>query len=243
MSTIKGVIFDYGGTIDTNGVHWGEVIAEQYRVAGIEIERELYRNAYIHGERTLAKSPVIMPEDTFHTLLKKKLAIQFEYLREQTGDECFTTAKAEEIADGCYNKVKETLATSCAIVEEIARQYPLVLVTNFYGNMPVVLKEFGLAKYFKCIVESSVVGIRKPDPALFALGIKALDLQAGEIVVIGDSYRKDIYPSSTLGCRTVWLKNICWADEPIEEGHSPTAIIGNIRQLPAVLEKINAIEL
>lgn len=243
MSTIKGVIFDYGGTIDTNGVHWGEVIAEQYKVAGIEIERELYRNAYIHGERTLAKSPVIMPEDTFHTLLKKKLAIQFEYLREQTGDECFTTAKADEIADGCYNKVKETLATSCAIVEEIARQYPLVLVTNFYGNMPVVLKEFGLAKYFKCIVESSVVGIRKPDPALFALGIKALDLQAGEIVVIGDSYRKDIYPSSTLGCRTVWLKNICWADEPIEEGHSPTAIIGDIGQLPAVLEKINAIEL
>ena len=243
MSTIKGIIFDYGGTIDTNGIHWGEVIAEQYRFAGFDIERELYRSAYVHGERTLAKSPVIMPEDTFHTLLKKKLAIQFEYLREQTGDRCFTAAKADEIADGCYNKVKEALGTSCAIVEELAKRYPLVLVTNFYGNMPVVLKEFGLAKYFRCIVESSVVGIRKPDPALFALGVKALDLPADEIVVIGDSYRKDIYPSSTLGCKTVWLKNICWADEPIEEGHSPTAIINNIEQLPDILEKVDAIEL
>ena len=242
MSTIKGIIFDYGGTIDTNGIHWGEVIAEQYRLAGIEIERELYRNAYIYGERTLAKSQVIMPEDTFHTLLRKKIAIQFEYLKELTGDRCFTTAKADEIADRCHNKVKETLSTSRAVVEGLARQYPMVLVTNFYGNMPVVLDEFGLADYFKEIVESSVVGIRKPAPTLFALGVKALDLQAGEVVVIGDSYRKDIYPSSTLGCKTVWLKNICWADEPIEEGHAPTAIIDNIKELPAVIEKLNSPE-
>ena len=238
MSTIKGIIFDYGGTIDTNGIHWGEVIAEQYRLAGIGIERELYRDAYVHGERTLAKMPIIIPEDTFHTLLKKKIAIQFEYLREQTTEGCFTTAKADEIADACYKKVKETLRTSCLIVEALAERYPLVLVTNFYGNMPVVLKEFGLEKYFECIVESSVVGIRKPDPALFALGVEALDLPAEEIVVIGDSYRKDIYPSTTLGCKTVWLKNICWADEPIEEGHAPTAIIDNIEKLPAILEKI-----
>ena len=91
-------------------------------------------------------------------------------------------------------------------------------------------------------MESSVVGIRKPNPALFALGVRALDLPVEEIVVIGDSYRKDIYPSSTLGCKTVWLKNICWADEPIEEGHSPTAIIGNIEELPAIVENINAAE-
>ena len=242
MSTIKGVIFDYGGTIDTNGIHWGEVIAEQYMLAGIDIERELYRSAYVHGERTLAKSPVIMPKDTFHTLLKKKIAIQFEYLRELTGDVSYTTEKANDIADGCYNKVKETLKTSCSIVEELSRQYPMVLVTNFYGNMPVVLKEFGLDNYFKCIVESSVVGIRKPDPALFALGVKALDLPADKIVVIGDSYRKDIHPSSMLGCKTVWLKNICWAEEPIEEGHSPTAIIGSIEELPATIEKIGTTE-
>ena len=238
MSTIKGVIFDYGGTIDTNGIHWGEVIAEQYRLAGVEIDRDLYRNAYVHGERSLAKAPIITPEDTFHTLLRKKIAIQFEYLREQTPSQQFTTALAERIADGCYNKVKETLATSRAIVEQLSKQYPMVLVTNFYGNMPVVLKEFGLAGYFKSIVESSIVGIRKPDPALFALGVDALQLPAEEIVVIGDSYRKDIYPSSTLGSKTIWLKNICWEEEPIADEHAPTAIIGNIEQVPATIADI-----
>ena len=242
MSTIKGVIFDYGGTIDTNGIHWGEVIAEQYRLAGVEIDRDLYRNAYVHGERSLAKAPIITPEDTFHTLLRKKIAIQFKYLREQTPSQQFTTALAERIADGCYNKVKETLATSRAIVEQLSKQYPMVLVTNFYGNMPVVLKEFGLAGYFKSIVESSIVGIRKPDPALFALGVDALQLPAEEIVVIGDSYRKDIYPSSTLGCKTIWLKNICWEEEPIADGHAPTAIIGSIEQVTDVISALQSKE-
>lgn len=235
MSTIKGVIFDYGGTIDTNGIHWGEVIAEQYRLAGLKIEREQYRSAYVHGERSLAKAPIITPDDTFHTLLRKKIAIQFEYLREQTQSQQFTTVLAERIADGCYNKVKATLATSRAIVEQLSKQYPMVLVTNFYGNMPVVLKEFGLAGYFKSIVESSIVGIRKPDPALFAMGVDALQLPAEEIVVIGDSYRKDIYPASTLGCKTIWLKNICWEEEPIADGHKPTAIIDSIEEVPEII--------
>ena len=101
--------------------------------------------------------------------------------------------------------------------------------------MPVVLEEFGLSEYFKEIIESSVIGIRKPNPALFALGVEALQLPAEEIVVIGDSYRKDIYPSSTLGCKTIWLKNICWEEEPIIDGHTPTAIIGNIEQTPAII--------
>ena len=112
MSTIKGIIFDYGGTIDTNGIHWGEVIADQYSAAGIELERSLYRNAYVHGERSLAKAPIIKPEDTFHTLLRKKIAIQFEYLREHAPAEEFTTATAERIADGCYNKVRAHCSNS-----------------------------------------------------------------------------------------------------------------------------------
>ena len=242
MSTIKGVIFDYGGTIDTNGIHWGEVIAEQYRLAGIELERELYRNAYVHGERSLAKAPVIAPQDTFHTLLRKKISIQFEYLKEQTQSGQFTDENAEKIADGCYSKVKETLETSRGIIASFAKKFPMVLVTNFYGNMPVVLNEFGLEDFFKCIVESSVVGIRKPDPALFAMGVEALHIAAEEIVVIGDSYRKDIYPALTLGCKTVWLKNLCWEEEPIIEGYAPTAIINDIAQLPDIIAEINSQE-
>ena len=83
MNSIKGIIFDYGGTIDTNGIHWGEVIWEQYQKAGIDIDRDLYRTAYVHAERALAAQRIIMPDDTFRTLLDKKIALQFGFLQQQ----------------------------------------------------------------------------------------------------------------------------------------------------------------
>lgn len=239
MSSIKGVIFDYGGTIDTNGIHWGELIWEEYCRAGIGIEKGLYREAYVHGERSLAKAPIIEPSDTFRKLLEKKMALQFAYLREKEGDAIFTQEKENEVAAGCYRRVTETLALTRSIVEQLSQEYPMVLVTNFYGNMPVVLKEFGLQDYFKEIVESSVVGIRKPDPALFALGVKALGMKPEEVIVIGDSYRKDIHPALSLGCSAVWLKKVCWADEPIEAGYEPTATIETLAELPGIIRNSN----
>lgn len=233
MKNIKGIIFDYGGTIDTNGIHWGEFIENEYHKAGTGISKELFREAYVYAERALAKSPIISPEDTFHTLLEKKTALQAEYLAQQNAS--ITLEQREAITEGCYKKVLDTLTTTRAIVEKLASEYPMVLVTNFYGNMPVVLQEFSLNNIFQEIVESSVVGLRKPDPALFALGVKALGLQPQEIVVVGDSYRKDIHPARTLGCKAVWLKNICWEEEPIIEGAEPTAIISSLEEFPALI--------
>lgn len=232
MSSIKGIIFDYGGTIDTDGIHWGEFIWKEYRKQGIEIEHETYREAYVYGERFLAANHVIESTDTFHTLLRKKIVIHFDYLRNRFPEKHFSKENAEKIADGCYSEVKKTMEITCGVVRELSREYPLVLVTNFYGNMPVVLKEFNLSEYFKTIVESSVVGLRKPDPSLFALGVEALGFEPQEIVVIGDSYRKDIYPSSTLGCKTVWLKNICWEEEAVVQGHEADAVIRTLKDLP-----------
>ena len=233
MQEIKGVIFDYGGTIDTNGDHWAEVIWEQYLAAKTNIGKELFREAYVHGERTLAKRPIIEPCDTFKILLEKKIAIQAEYLFEK-GYSLSDTQK-ERISSGCYQRVLSTLDTTRNVVATLSKRYPMVLVTNFYGNMPVVLREFKLDSFFGKIIESSVVGIRKPDPALYAMGVEALSLPAENILVVGDSYRKDIYPASTLGCRTAWIKGKVWEEEKIEPQAMPTVTISNIAELTDIL--------
>ena len=235
MISAKGIIFDYGGTIDTNGIHWAEVIWAEYQRAEAGVSRELFREAYVHGERMLGKNRIIEPTHTFHDLLNIKIKIQFDYLVSQ-GVTHLTTNKATEIAEGCYSQVLETLKTTCGIVKRLSKNRPTVLVTNFYGNIPVVLKEFSLDKYFDTIVESSVVGIRKPDPRLFALGVEALGLPAEDIVVIGDSYRKDIAPARSLGCKAVWLKKVVWEEEPIEPGKEPSAVIDSLEQLTGIIE-------
>ena len=230
MNTVKGIIFDYGGTIDTNGTHWAEVIREQYIKAGLTIDDKLFRETYVYGERALAKNPIIEPTDTFRILLEKKIAIHREYL-----NGTMSSIQEKNIAQGCYQRVLDTIEKTRNVVESLSRHYPLVLVTNFYGNMPTVLKEFALEKYFITIVESSIVGIRKPDPALFALGVEALSLPPTDVVVIGDSYRKDIFPAHTLGCHTVWIKGIGWEEETPQPNAQPDAIIKSLEEITPLL--------
>lgn len=230
MNIVKGLIFDYGGTIDTNGMHWAEVIWEQYQRVGIAVDKAEFREAYVHAERTLAKFPIIAPSDTFRTLLHKKISIHSAFLKDKINE-----TQSVAIAEGCYEKVLATLCVTRGVVEKLSAHYPLVLVTNFYGNMPVVLREFALDRFFGTIVESSVVGLRKPDPALFALGVKSLALPAENVLVVGDSYRKDIFPAHSLGCSTAWIKGLCWEEETPLPDASPDVIIENLTELLPLL--------
>ena len=110
----------------------------------------------------------------------------------------------------------------------------MVLVSNFYGNVQAVLSDFGLLEYFDDIIESAVVGVRKPDPAIFGLGVDKLGLPGSSIVVIGDSYTKDIVPAAKNGCQTIWLKGLGWSDDA--EDATADLIISDFMELKAVFQ-------
>ena len=46
LKDIQGVIFDYGGTIDTNSRHWAEVLWAKYVEHQIPVDKESFREAY-----------------------------------------------------------------------------------------------------------------------------------------------------------------------------------------------------
>jgi len=230
---IKGIIFDYGGTIDTNGRHWAEVLWEKYQEFSIPVTKDQFKEAYVYGERTLALTPLITPEHNFYDVLLIKTGLQISYMVDKgflSEEQITMKLYPEKIAESCYSYVKEVLEITRPVVEMLALKHKLVLVSNFYGNIETILKDFSLLCFFKGIIESSVVGVRKPDPAIFELGVSALGLEPSEIVVVGDSFTKDIIPASKAGCKTVWLKGEGWEEET--DDSLPSAIIFNLNQLP-----------
>jgi putative hydrolase of the HAD superfamily len=108
------------------------------------------------------------------------------------------------------------------MLEELIKHYPLMLVSNFYGNIDEVLRAYGIRHLFKGIIESAVVGVRKPNPTLFKLGVDALELEPGEVLVVGDSLRKDIEPADKLGCHVLWLKGKGWTEDEDKQTHPNT---------------------
>ena len=197
---IKGILIDFGGTIDSDGIHWFNAFQEAYAMVA-DIPHDLLWDAYVHTERTLGRNPIIKPTDTFCKTLQTKIALQTEYLQSKG----ITITAQDTILDTCYNKVVKHISTvSKPVLEKI--QLPMVLVTNFYGNMHTVLAEFGLDHLFKDVIESAVVGVRKPDPEIFRLGVAALGLEPNQTVMIGDSQDKDILPAQSIGCQTILLQ-------------------------------------
>ena len=212
---IKGVIFDYGGTIDSRGVHWSEIIWDGYKKVQVPVDKQQFRECYVFAERELAKTRHILPEHNFLDLLRIKMNIELQNLvdNDLLPKACPVIEKAEEIAQYCYQAAKESIEEARPTLEFVHDRMPMVLVSNFYGNVETVLADFGLLHFFKKIVESAVVGVRKPDPKIFELGVEALGLKPEEVLVVGDSYKKDILPALTLGCRTAWLKGKGWTAE------------------------------
>ena len=213
-NNIKGIIFDYGGTLDTGGDHWSEVIWEAWQEAGVAVEKPLFREAYVYGERELARTLHILPHHDFNDLLNIKMNIELQYLAENGH---FPPANIEETAKKtaslCYEKAKKSVEKAAVVLKELSKTYPLVLVSNFYGNIETVLKDFGIDSYFQKIIESAVVGVKKPDPKIFLLGAQALKLRPEEILVVGDSYDKDIEPARKAGFKTLWLRGKGWNDD------------------------------
>ena len=213
LQSIKGIIFDYGGTLDTQGVHWFHIFREAYAQYLPEVAEAQLREAYVYAERYLATHRVIEPADDFLAMLQKKVGIQLEALNVENA------TLIAHIATYCDELVRRNMQHTREVLERLSAHYPLVLVSNFYGNIHSVLRSYGIEHYFSAVIESAVVGIRKPDARIFALGVEALDLSPTAVLVVGDSYDKDIVPAHSLGCRTVWLKGQGWntAEEDTQE--------------------------
>ena len=274
---IKGIIFDYGGTLDTRGDHWSEVLWQGYEhfgigVAadeevepGVSIHKQAFRDAYVYGERALAVNPIVTPDFHFEDILREKLILELNFL---AGKELLETGKddaekqaklgndsdasseslllslsdseihqiAVDMAHYINAKTLDLLQENKQVLEHLKQAgYPMVLVSNFYGNISQVLKDAGIDGYFKEVIESAVVGVRKPNPAIFALGVCALDLPASQILVVGDTYGKDIIPAHKLGCHTLWIKGLQWEEKQVDES-IPDGIIRKLSEMEDFLK-------
>ena len=170
---------------------------------------------------------IILPTDTFRTTLETKIRLQLDYL----GRLSPLTSYLSPLLEDLYDRTKAETSRSREVLQQLKAQTPLVLVSNFYGNISVVLREFGLDQMFQSVIESAVVGVRKPDPRIFLMGAEALQLDPSQVTVVGDSLSKDILPARRAGCQTVWLKGEGWTKDEEAMASEADRIIRSLDEL------------
>ena len=236
----KTYIFDYGGTLDTGGDHWGRVIWHAYERAGIPVGEEQFREAYVFAERKLGNEPIIKPSFTFRETLHTKLQVEMEHLGINEG--------LTKVLDDLYALTQKQTAASREVLLKLRETATLALVSNFYGNLDTVLQEFHLDNIFDVVVESAAVGIRKPDPAIYKLALELIEERGkatgrraklgnerreergDAVTVIGDSMKNDIQPAKELGLYTIQISGEPW-DNINTTGISADRVITNLKEL------------
>jgi putative hydrolase of the HAD superfamily len=231
----KALLFDFGGTLDTDGIHWSEKFWEAYIHFQLPILKENFREAFVYSEKKCAE--IIKPDFNLNQTFETQLKYQMEYLQNNFHLQSVYHPIINELKEYCYRSVIQNVKISQLIIESLEQNYLLGLVSNYYGNVEVVLKELSLRKYFTSIVDSTVIGVRKPDSQIFGIALNELGVNPTEAIVIGDSYGNDIAPAKLLGCDTIWINNRGWKN-PDETG-SADKIIKSIKELPAILKEFN----
>jgi putative hydrolase of the HAD superfamily len=129
-----------------------------------------------------------------------------------------------------YDGVQETL-------EELKSQdLKLAVVTDAdEDNAMKRLTKTRLKKYFDIFISSDTIGKKKPDPGSLMLAVEKLKLRPEQIILVGDSLRRDIDPAKKLGMVTVYA---AYGDRNFLEWQSTSAdfIIDDIRELIEIIK-------
>lgn len=229
----EALIFDYGATLDTNGIHWYYIFKQEHLKYNSFLSDEQLRDAYIYAEQTIAKKHLVETNDNFLQTLEVKVKLQYDRLYEQ-GIILQNMYHTQEVAKNCYEVAKQNVRRVRPMLQDLFTKYRLAIVSNFYGNLESVLEDYDIRQDFEIVVESAVIGVSKPDKKMLLTCFERMNIKPDEAIVVGDSYKKDIIPAKQLGAYTIWIKGQGWRENP---SFTPLAdtIITDIMELQNIL--------
>jgi FMN phosphatase YigB (HAD superfamily) len=107
----------------------------------------------------------------------------------------------------------------------------LGVISNGDGNLEKELDSYGLLAFFEIAIDSHDVGIEKPDPRIFVMGLEQMGLSGDDCWYVGDNLVNDI-----LGAKAVDFAQTVLYDRFHVYNHIPgTLRIDKLSQLAALV--------
>ena len=88
------------------------------------------------------------------------------------------------------------------VVEELQKRgYSLGIISNLIGTreIPEWLETENFKPYFKAVILSSVLGIRKPDLAIYLEAARCIGMEPAKCAYVGDNFKRDVTGARAAG--------------------------------------------
>ena len=196
----NAVLFDFGGTLDSDGIPWKERFYPLYVEEGIEWDFQTFAGFFHASDDSLN-------EETLGDIgYKATLLEQVERVL-RAGNRS-NDLLAHRISDRFCQESLSCLARNKTLLEELSKRYRLGIVSNFYGNLEFLCEEIGYRKLFDTIIDSARVGVSKPQPAIFRAAVEKLGCLPEQVLFVGDNPLRDMAPAKALAMPHVWLNTL-----------------------------------
>jgi HAD superfamily hydrolase (TIGR01509 family) len=196
-SRAKALLFDFGGTLDAEGVPWKERFYRLAREEGLEAPQEVFDRAF-YGATDVLEGTIPKAAGFRNTVERVASGLATRLGREE--------ALLRRVGDRFADDSLRQLAESAALLARLSERYRIGIVSNFYGNLHAVLDEARLTPSIGVAVDSTLVGFKKPDPRIFQAALDSLNAAPSETVFVGDSLKRDMAGARAMGMRHVWLR-------------------------------------
>lgn len=220
---MKSVLFDYGGTLDSDGSTWLERFYPLYKDFGVDVPRERFDRAFYDSDDGLPGRYALDGLDLEQTLRLQVGGVLDAVAPAQAGLTGKIAARFAEDSRAQFRRLTPVL-------ERLASRYRLGVVSNFYGNLDGILRAEGLRPLFAVVADSGVLGVEKPAPEIFLHAARALDSAPEDCVMVGDSVPRDMKGASAAGMRKAL---VCAKPSPPDAGQDWT--VRSVAELEAVL--------
>lgn len=110
------------------------------------------------------------------------------------------------------------------ILHDLSTRYQLGVISN--GNADV--NHIGVGHLFDFVLSSEKAGVAKPHQDIFNQAIQLADVQASEIVYVGDDPKRDVLGALSAGLHAIWF-NPTLQEWP--GGRTPSAVIQHLEKL------------
>ena len=169
---VKAVIFDLDGVIvSTDEYHykaWKKIAEEQ----GIHFDREI--NERLRGVSRMESLDIILDNANRNYEMNEKIELA-------------------NIKNNYYRKLLDRLTVDdilpgvMRILKELKQKNIKVAIGSSSRNTSFILEKIELQNYFDAVVDGNEIKRSKPDPEVFLLAAKKLELESQECIVVEDA--------------------------------------------------------
>ena len=130
----------------------------------------------------------------FYSQLLSEIGLEDDAVRDQLVTGVRNSANWDQIRPGTAEQL-----------HDIGQRYRIAVISNADGGIEDVLDRCGIARCFRTITDSGVVGYEKPHPEIFRQALKSMNAVPEESLYVGDVYSVDYLGATGAGMHAMLM--------------------------------------